>query len=606
MQIKIRYIDGDRLKRAIIASAGRISEMQEKLNNINVFPVADADTGTNMALTMKSIVESAQACPYSTLSEVCGCISDGALNGARGNSGAILAQFFQGLAEGADGRERLSPEEFAQAVERAAMRAREALSNPREGTILTVMQDWSDFFRQQAIGEKDFSQLFSNGLARARESLADTPNKLQLLRKAGVVDAGAQGFVHLLEGLSDFIDSGKIAAFRAGSHVAEKIRHFHFSRIDDEIKFRYCTECLIQGESLDRSRIQEALLLYGDSLIVVGGSRKVRVHIHTNEPQAIFTMGASFGTLLQTKAEDMKKQHEEAVDQAPRRGIALVTDSTCDMPAEWIEKYGIHVVPVLVHVGENSFQDRVEISAFDFYKILEADSQRLTTSQPPPSSFLNLYEKLSGQYDSILSIHISEALSGTINGARTGARQFSDILPIEVVNSRATSAALGLIVHEAAKMIESGLSLEEIKEKTLENAGRTRVFLAVPTLKYLIRSGRVRKTQGFLGTLLQIRPVITLSSEGRAVELAKVIGRKRVAEKTVELAIDYARRLINPRFMIVHMLAVAQAESFRHTIQSEFAETEIPILDASPALGLHAGIGAAAIAVLGDPLPEES
>jgi DAK2 domain fusion protein YloV len=604
MKVKIRYIDGARLKRAIIASASRISEMREKLNNINVFPVPDADTGTNMAMTMQSIVASAQACPEGSLTDVCRCISEGAMNGARGNSGAILAQFFHGLAEGAKGRERLSPEEFAHAVAIAAVRAREALSNPREGTILTVMQDWSDFLKQQAIGEIDFTQLFTKGLTRARESLAETPRKLQVLRKAGVVDAGAQGFVHLLEGLSDFIDTGKVAAFRAGSHVAEKLRHFHFHKMDDEIRFRYCTECLIQGEALDRSQIQSKLADLGDSLIVVGGGRKVRIHIHVNDPEEVFAAAASFGTLLQTKAEDMKKQHEEATLQAPRRGIALVTDSTCDMPVEWIEKYGINVVPVLIHIGEKSYRDREEISAYDFYKILEGDKERLMTSQPPVASFIKLYEKLAEQYESIISIHISEALSGTIQGARTGARQLAEKIRIEVINSRTTSAGLGLVVHEAAKMIEKGLPLAEIKEKILDVVDRTRIIVGIPTLKYLVRSGRVRKTQGFLGTLLQIKPLVTINDEGRVVEIAKVIGRKRIGEKAVELALGYARRLLNPRFIIVHMLANAQADALRRMIQQEYSDFEIPVLDASPALGLHVGIGAAAIAVLGDPLPE--
>ncbi len=604
MKIKIRYIDGARLKRAIIASSARIGEMQEALNNMNVFPVPDADTGTNMALTMQSIVDSARECPFTSLAEVCQCISEGALSGARGNSGAILAQFFQGLAEGARGRARLSPEEFAQAVAVAAARAREALSNPREGTILTVMQEWSAFLKEQALGEEDFVRLFRDGLARARESLADTPNKLQALRKAGVVDAGAQGFVHLLEGLSDFIDSGKIAAYRAGSHMVEKLRHFHFHKMDDEIRFRYCTECLVQGEELDRHRLQAELLPLGDSLIVVGGGHKVRIHIHTNEPDAVFALAAAHGTLLQTKAEDMQKQYDEAARLAPKRPIALVTDSTCDMPAEWIEKYDIHVVPVMINVGERSFRDREEISAHDFYKILERGGERLTTSQPPVGFYTSLYEKLAESYESILSIHISEALSGTIQGAYNGARQLAGKLKIEVVNSRTTSAALGLIVHEAARMIEAGLPLAEIKEKLAGVISRSRIFVAIPTLKYLVRSGRLRKTQGFFGTLLQIKPLISIDAEGRIVEAGKVIGRKRLAERSVELALAHARRLINPRFIVAHMLAPELAVNLRRILQQEFAEADIPILEASPALGLHVGVGAIAIAIMGDPLPE--
>jgi len=602
MRIKIRYIDGDRIKRSIIASAGRISEMREVLNNINVFPVADADTGTNMAMTMQSIVASAQSCPYSSLSKVCDCISEGALNGARGNSGAILAQFFQGLSEGAGGRERLSPEEFADAVTLAVTRAREALANPREGTILTVMQDWADYLKQQAIGKEDFVELFTDGLKRARESLAETPSKLKILQKAGVVDAGAQGFVHLLEGLSDFIDSGKIAAYRAKTHMVEKIRHFHFHKIDDEITFRYCTEGLIQGEAIDKKELQKQLSQMGDSLIVVGSSRKARIHIHTNEPEAVFDLIGRFGAVLQTKAEDMQKQHDEALELAPKKGIALVTDSTCDLPPEFFEKYDINVVPVIIQIGDKGYQDRVEIQSIDFYKILEADTHRLTTSQPPVASFREVYARLVEKYEAIISIHISEGLSGTINGARIAAKEFAHKINIEVINSKTTSAGLGLVVHEAAKMIEEGLSLSELKDKIQLCVQRVKIFVSIPTLKYMIRSGRVQKPKGFLATLLQIKPVIGLNEEGKAMELAKVIGKKRVAEKTLELALNYARKLVSPKFIIVHMMAQEQAEKFHRLIKAEFAQEDIPVLDASPALGLHAGVGATAIAVLGDPL----
>ncbi|OPZ80170.1 MAG: DegV domain-containing protein [bacterium ADurb.Bin431] len=128
--------------------------------------------------------------------------------------------------------------------------------------------------------------------------------------------------------------------------------------------------------------------------------------------------------------------------------------------------------------------------------------------------------------------------------------------------------------------------------------------MAIPTLKYLVRSGRLRKTQGFFGTLLQIKPLISIDAEGRIVEAGKVIGRKRLAERSVELALAHARRLINPRFIVAHMLAPELAVSLRRILQQEFAEADIPILEASPALGLHVGVGAIAIAIMGDPLPE--
>jgi DAK2 domain fusion protein YloV len=601
MNIKIRYIDGLRLKRSIIASAHRITEMQEQLNAINVFPVADADTGTNMAATMRAIIESTQSCPEVSLAGVCRSIADGALQGARGNSGAILAQFFQGLAEACSDKDRLSVDDFAAAVRLAVERAREALSNPREGTILTVMEDWANFVSAQAGKESDYVLLLQDALQRARVSLAETPKKLKVLKKAGVVDAGAQGFVHLLEGLSDFIDSGKVAALKAGSHLAGRIRHFHFHRVKEEIRFRYCTECLLEGEGLQRQHLLDVLSPMGDSIIVVGGNRKMRIHIHTNEPDAVFALAEKTGHVLQTKVEDMMAQNENALAQEAKEAIALVTDSTCDLPDDVLRRFNVHVVPVKVFIGEKDYEDRVEISTQEIYRILKDNSARVSTSQPPVASYIKVYESVAKRFEAAISIHLSGGLSGTFDAAQTAAKSMAGKMAIELLDSKTASVGLGLLVAEAGRLIEKGVKLEEIVRLLKHAISQSRVFVCVPTMRYLMRSGRLTKSRGLLATLLNIKPVITLNDEGKIIEAAKVIGLQRVYEKTVELAGRFAASVRNPRFQIAHALTMERALWCKEKLLAQFPEKEIPIVDASPALGLHTGIGSIAVAVMGDP-----
>jgi len=594
-------MDGRRLKRSIIASAHRITEMQEQLNEINVFPVADADTGTNMASTMNAIIEKASACTETSLSGVCQCIAEGALEGARGNSGAILAQFFQGLAEACEDQERLSVDAFAAAVAQAVSRARAALANPREGTILTVMEDWAAHLSQQAPAERDYVALLQQGLQRARSSLADTPKKLKVLKKAGVVDAGAQGFVHLLEGLSDFIDSGKVAALRAGSHLSTRFKNFHFHKVQEDIRFRYCTECLLEGEGLSRTRLHSQLSGLGDSLIMVGNVRKLRLHIHTNEPQTVFRLAAQAGTVLQTKIEDMRRQNLTALQaEAASRRIALVTDSSCDLSEVLLQRWQVQVVPVLVLMGGKTFLDRVEISSREVYQILKANRQRITTSQPSAASFIKVYEALIGRFQSVISLHISGALSGTLNAAQTAARSLSQRIRIEVIDSKTTSAGLGLLVAEAGRLIEQGFKHDEIVARVNRAIELSRLYVCVPTLKYLMASGRLTKPAGLLAGLLQIKPIITLSREGQATEAAKVIGLKRLFAKTLELSVQFAERIAQPRIQIAHALAEERAGWFHQALHTRFPELKIPIVDASPALGLHAGIGSVAVAVMGE------
>jgi len=601
MNIRIRYIDGRRLKRSIIVSAQRILDMREELNEINVFPVADGDTGTNMAATMHAIIDRAAACQDGSLSEVCRSIADGALEGSRGNSGAILAQFFSGLADACEGRERLSSQAFADAVHVAVERAFEALSNPREGTILTVMQDWAKQLNQQAEIESDYVALLQDALQRARISLAETPQKLKVLKKAGVVDAGAQGFVHLLEGLSDFISSGKVAALKAGVHLGERIKGFHLRKAHGTIRFRYCTEFLLEAEALQRATVQDKLNGFGDSLIIVSSGRRWRVHIHTNDPQAVFAQAAQWGPVSNTKIEDMRGQHSAALARDTEPRIALVTDSTCDLPEETLHRYRVQVVPVQVMMGEKTLLDRVEISTREIYRALKAGQPRISTSQPSPASYLAIYEALAGRFQSIISLHLSGALSGTLNAAQTAARSFAQRIKIEVMDSRTTSVGLGLLVAEAGRLIEQGFNHEDVSRRLHIAIAHSRLFVCIPTLHYLMRSGRLTKSRGLLATLMNVKPIISLDSEGRIIEAGRVIGLKRLWKKTVGLSIQYAEQVVDPRIQIAHALNEERAEWFRDRIRNFFPGKDIPIVEASPALGLHAGIGSIAVAILGDP-----
>jgi len=278
----------------------------------------------------------------------------------------------------------------------------------------------------------------------------------------------------------------------------------------------------------------------------------------------------------------------------------LVTDSTCDLPPELIKKYNIQIVPIVIQVGKKSYLDQVEIKPKDFIHILETSSEKLSTSQPDPALFKKVYDKAAQSYESIISLHISEKLSGTIQGARMGCKDMEYVNKIHIVDSKTSSVALGLLVTEAAKLIQEGFRLEEIINRLKDAVNNVKIFISIPTLKYLIRSGRLSKTKGFLGTLLNLKPIITVNSDGYIVEATKVIGQKRVIYKTVGLAIQFAKSVKNPRFGITHVAAPELAQWYGYKIRNVFNSSKVIIAEASPALSVHIGIGGAAIAVLGD------
>ena len=565
------------------------------MNDINVFPVPDGDTGTNMAMTMESIAEGAQDCGDSSLDTVSDAIAESAIQGARGNSGVILAQFFQGLTENFKGKLRISTKSFAHAANVAVDKAKDAISNPREGTIITVMRDWADYVAEHAPHKHDFAELLSSSLVKAKQSLADTPKKLKVLEKAGVVDSGAEGFVHMIEGMVDFINTGKIAAMGVRHKVVDKIRHIsHDSHAKSE--FRFCTECLLVGKDMNKNLIRENLLNQGDSLIVIGSLKKVRVHIHTNNPDKVFETLSPFGKLQKKKVDDM---HSQMDDQIEKTGIALVTDSTCDLPQETLDKYNVQVIPVRIHVGEKSYLDRVEMSSADFYQIMKSSDSKLSTSLPSPGSYKQVYGDISKRYESMISIHLASALSGTFNSARVAAKDFAQQLKYDMVDARTTSAALGLIVNEAGQLIQQGAKHEEIVDRIKDAIRNTRIFISIPTLKYLIRSGRVNWAKGFIGSAINMKPLLTVDAQGHAVELAKVFGKRNLVKKTLSLATQFGQSVKNPKIGIVHVLAPQVANQFKQHLEGIFQNQEIFITDASPALGVHTGIGSVAIAVMG-------
>ncbi|MFQ5865788.1 MAG: DAK2 domain-containing protein [bacterium] len=597
ISMKILYIDGNRLKRGIIAGARRVIQMQDTLNRINVFPVPDNDTGTNMALTMQSIAEGAINCRDQSISGMSQCLADSALMGARGNSGAILAQFFYGLAESFKGKLKITAQNFGEAVDRAKKYAYEAISEPKEGTILTVIHDWAESIKSQCRRSHDFLDILSSALQEARRSLKDTPKKLKLLSKAGVVDAGAQGFVHMLEGIFHFMESGRIERI-VGIGGDKKVKQAKVKKAPEKISYQYCTECMVEGNMMDRRKLKSELIGTGDSLIVAGSSQRVRIHVHTDEPETVFEIVGKYGRISKTKADDMRKQHVKAYGYQSKSKIALVTDSSCDLTPEFVIRHNIQMVPVQVSFGHDQYIDKITITPKEFYRILQESEYYPKTSQPRPGDFINTYNELWSQYETAISIHLSGALSGTLQAAQT-ASGFAKDRTIRVIDSRNASVALGLIVAEAAKAIEEGCDLEEVVSRTEWAIEHVRLFVSIATVEYLIRGGRVSKSRGLLAKVLNLKPILCISSNGKAEVAAKSFGGKAAMKKTMQLVCQEAMGKRNLKFAVAHANAPETAHWYVRQIKKQFKVKDIMLVKVSPALGAHVGPGAAGVAFLG-------
>jgi len=316
----ILYCDGKRFKQAIIAGAECLNYRKAHLNKLNVFPVPDGDTGTNMSLTLSSAIKEVENLQNLSLQEVAKAGAWGALIGARGNSGIILAQIFAGFAESVGSKSRMYSQDIAASFQLATEKAYQAVINPVEGTMLTVVRETAVMASEMAERERDIAKLLEVMLEQANISLQNTPQLLPILRQAGVVDAGGLGFVSLLEGMLRLIRGEELKQAEVDEVQVEALPNYN---IQHDWTNRYCTEFILEGDGFSLPEMKKSLTQFGDSLLVVGDDKLLRVHIHTSDSQQLLHYVASFGKLSQIKVDDMKEEHEDMFLSSPKSSSIL-------------------------------------------------------------------------------------------------------------------------------------------------------------------------------------------------------------------------------------------------------------------------------------------
>ena len=323
---QVESINGQDLREIFATATTWLEKSAPDIDALNVFPVPDGDTGTNMLLTMRSSIEEAYRAPDRSASAVAQAMARGALMGARGNSGVILSQIWRGLAQGLADKESFTGSDLADALLQASKLAYKGLSNPVEGTILTVVKDASSAAKAQAdSGSNDLISIMEAVVNAASESVANTPNLLPVLMEAGVVDAGGQGLYTILEGALHHL-KGEIEQIqlRKPQMVASNIplATRPLTMVGEEI-YGYCTEFLLKGEEFDPDKLRVKLEKKGQSLIVVGDESTVRVHIHTENPGNVIRYATSLGTMHQVSIRNMDEQHQDFLEMQKERMPAV-------------------------------------------------------------------------------------------------------------------------------------------------------------------------------------------------------------------------------------------------------------------------------------------
>jgi len=348
---QIDYLGGQALREMFGAATTWLEKSAPEIDALNVFPVPDGDTGTNMLLTMRSCIEESYRAPDHSASAVTQAMSRGALMGARGNSGVILSQIWRGLAQGLVEKESFRGSEFAEALEQASVMAYKGLTNPVEGTILTVVREAAAAAKARASsGSDDLISVMEATVSAAAESVAKTPSLLPVLKEAGVVDAGGQGLYTILEGALRYLrgEAGEMQFRKPQIIVTDIPVRLPQMLAADEEAFGYCTEFMVKGNKLDPDKVRDKLDKKGESLIVVGDESTVRVHIHTLDPGNVLHYAASLGTMHQVSIRNMDEQHQDYLemqkDRIPAGDIAIIAVVSGDGLADVFTSLGVSTI----------------------------------------------------------------------------------------------------------------------------------------------------------------------------------------------------------------------------------------------------------------------
>ena len=596
-----RPLTAPALRLALIAGARRVIAARDGLNRINVFPVADGDTGNNLASTLGSVLNGALSQPSQHAGDLLSRVGNDAIDGARGNSGAILAQFLHGVAERVHTLPELDVRSLAAAVHQGAQSARQALAQPVEGTILSVISAFADELDAAAdSAHPDARSGFIRALVRARRALADTPRQMALLQKAGVVDAGAQGFVDLLEGIAEFVEGGPRAVrMRAGAPVAANdtgapVAHDH--EIDPDR--RWCTECLLLGDALDRDRLRMALEAIGaDSIVIAGGTSRLRVHAHTGSPQALFDACAQQGRVEGMKADDMIRQQAVAAALQP---LVVVTDSAADLPDDIAERYAIGVVPARVDLDGRDYLDKIGLSTAEFYRRMASSRQLPRTSQPPPGDFRRQFELSLAHHARVLYVGLSRALSGTLqSGEHAAARDPGR--RVRVFDTINAACGQALLVWRAAELAAEGRDEGEVVAELERLRPLTRMWAIAPDISHAVRGGRIPRWAAPIARLSALTPMAKMSVDGRMVVAGILLtraGPEAFAQRVVR-QLPAGKRW---RLIVGHCDARAGAERVLAALRARLDISEHRLVETGAAIGAHAGQGALIVAV--QPAPD--
>ncbi len=577
------------------SGAENVIKESEVLNRINVFPVRDGDTGTNLSITLSSILNEAVVHP--DLDLVVSSMSDVALENARGNSGIIFASFIEGFSQACHQLKEISPEQFVKAASHAVSVAYQSVRIPQEGTILTVMRAWEKYLVEHIQPQVKFNEMLHEAYKKAELTLEETQNMMQVLKKNKVVDSGAKGFVLFLEGflkVKNDLNNPK-------DHFVENIPYdskIQLHEESEELTFRYCTEFILKEPFEDNLKLDHLMEQFGDSLIITGNQRLTKIHVHTNAPDQItLKLHENGHKIYKSKVEDMWLQNKIETHQHPKIGI--LTDSICDISEALIDQYQIHFLPLAFIAGESTYLDKYTISSEVLKPLLDTSEQYPSSSQVDIKLVKIKLEWMLRYYEEVVVLSVSKALSGTYEGYKKAIESLGKLSDrITLVDTKLNSGAQGLVVLKAAQLASEGKSLNIIVDTVKKEIENAKIFVSLDTFKYATRSGRVPYFAGKILTALHAKPIMTLDENGfgkaGGIAFSRNAANRKIYNKVKQIVNDSE----SIKYAIVHANNLDLAEHFAKRIEEITGQKPEYMTSISAITAIHAGIGSVAVCIV--------
>ena len=525
----IQCIDGKKFRDMFVSGANNLQNNKDLVDKLNVFPVPDGDTGTNMSLTISYAIKELSKVENDDITNVGKALSKGSLMGARGNSGVILSQIIRGIAKSVEGKETLNVVDLANALKNGSDTAYKAVIKPIEGTILTVVRESGEYALQIAKEDIDMIEFLELVVAKANESLNKTPELLKALKEAGVVDSGGKGLVLIYEGMLSSLKGNDIESVEGGASSNVEV-NVEQNISTEDIKFQYCTEFILESNKVDDLTIRERFMKYGDSLAVVGDEGVIKVHVHTNDPGLAIQEALSYGQLLTIKIENMKLQHENKVLNE--------TAQTKEVPVEEKE-YGF----IATSMGEGLAQI---FKDFGVDHIIEGGQ----TMNPSTEDFMKAIESLNAKNIIILPNN------SNIIMAANQAKELSDKNIVVIPTKNVSQAFATLVTFDADS------SIEENKASMMEALSSVKSG----QVTYAVRDTVINDVEVKEGNIIGIAEGKLLSAGDKVDEITTDLVEKLVDEDSAIITLFYGEDT-----------SKEEAEALRDALEEKFEDIDVEL-----------------------------